>query len=97
MNLTKIERETVINFNDEENVAYIFTENHALKRRLDKLCTENIGYSRVRETTEGAEYICPKGLISFKKPRQLSDERRAELAERGRKNFESKNKVRGTI
>lgn len=94
MALLKIERETVINFNDEEDSAYIYTENHALKRKLDKLCDSNIGYSRVRETTEGAEYACPKELIGFKKPRRLSDEKRAELAERGRMNFANKNKGR---
>ena len=38
MKLTKIERETIINFNEAERTASVYTHNEALKERLLALC-----------------------------------------------------------
>ena len=38
MKLTKIEQETIINFNEAERTASVYTHNEALKGRLLALC-----------------------------------------------------------
>ena len=38
MKLTNIEKETVINFNEAERTASVYTHNEALKRQLLELC-----------------------------------------------------------
>lgn len=40
MNLTKYEQETIINYNNEEKIASIFTYNKSLIRKLDKRLAE---------------------------------------------------------
>ena len=61
MNLSKLERETIINFNEEEGMAEIYTASPVIIRRLIKR-----GYTQEKhEDKEGAVFYIPKGDIKL--------------------------------
>lgn len=82
MNLTKYEQETIINYNNEEKTASIFTYDKSLIRKLDKRLAEMSDMKLIRRGEDFAEYSLPKKWIKVAFPRQCSDEQRAEMAER---------------
>lgn len=82
MNLTKYEQETIINYNNEEKTASIFTYDKSLIRKLDKRLAEMSDMKLIRRGEDFAEYGLPKKWIKVAFPRQYSDEQRAEMAER---------------
>lgn len=82
MNLTKYEQETIINYNNEEKTASIFTYDKSLIRKLDKRLAEMLDMKLIRRGKDFAEYSLPKKWIKVAFPRQYSDEQRAEMAER---------------
>lgn len=82
MELTRYEQETIINYNEEERTASIYTHNRALRRKLDRLALERPGDCRPGPMThegQAAEYIVPKAWVKVNPPRILSD---AEIAQR---------------
>lgn len=81
-NLTKYEQETIINYNNEEKTASIFTYDKSLIRKLDKRLSEYPDIKVVRRGDDWAEYNLPKKWIKVGFPRQLSDEQGAEMANR---------------
>lgn len=87
MKLTNLERETTINYNQEELTAVVCTHDPALIRKLDKLSLSSSEILVIKEDENSKTYIFPKKWVKVKLPRQLSDEKRAEYAERARKNF----------
>ena len=63
MELSLYERETIINYNEVEPTASIYTHNKALRRTLDKLAQERPEDCRIdRVSHEGyaTDYIIPK-------------------------------------
>ena len=78
MGLTNYERETIINFNEAEDTAYIFTYNKAWQRHLE----EKLGLKPVNiNGFGGKDYELPKKWIKLPRgPRQLSAETRAKLS-----------------
>lgn len=89
MNTPKIERETIITYNEAEPTASVYTTNPALKNKLAAMaqeCPESVKHSR-DFPDGGVEYIVPKKNVIVKKPRKDSDNLREILAERARKNF----------
>jgi predicted mannosyl-3-phosphoglycerate phosphatase (HAD superfamily) len=78
--LSAYEQETIINFNKEESIAYIFTyektwQRH-LERRLGLKPTINNGYG-------GKEYQLPKGLIPMPRAkRRYSEQTKKKMAAR---------------
>lgn len=64
MNLTRYEQETIINFNEEEATASVYTHNNALRHRLEKLAQTRPGECEPGKTTshggQAVEYIVPK-------------------------------------
>lgn len=82
MNLTKYEQETIINYNNEEKTASIFTYDKSLIRKLDKRLAEMSDMKLICRGEDFAEYSLPKKWIKVAFPRQYSDEQRAEMAER---------------
>lgn len=82
MNLTKYEQETIINYNNEEKTASIFTYDKSLIRKLDKRLAEMSDMKLIRRGEDFAEYSLPKKWNKVAFPRQYSDEQRAEMAER---------------
>lgn len=82
--LDKYERETIINFNEAEPTASVYTFNRSLQSKLNKLLSSNPDISLKYSDEERAEYIVPKKWIKVSPPRQvnLTDEQRAAAAER---------------
>ena len=81
MKLTNIEKETVINFNEAEHTASIYTHNEALKRQLLELCQSHP--EQVRQVTAnawgGLTFELPKKWLKVSPPRVLSPAQRAVL------------------
>lgn len=72
MNLSSCEQETIINFNEEEKTASVYTHNRALIRKLDKLAQERPGdCCREKTSHDGktVDYSIPKGWIRIHPPR----------------------------
>lgn len=79
----KTERETIINFNEADDTASVYTHNRAIQNKLNKLRDE---YDiEVADAGDGwTEYMVPKKWIKVAPPRQVNytDEQRAAMAER---------------
>ena len=95
MDLTKYERETVINYNQEEKIASCYTHDRALIRKLDSFCEKSSDIIVTRNDDGCKEYTFPKKWIRIVIPRQLSDEKRAELKLRAMNNFHNQQKFDG--
>ena len=79
MRLSRQEQETIINFNQAEDVAYIYTCSPSWMRHMEKVLklkpTEIHSYARA--------YICPKTWIRKPlKPRQLSEAQKRKVSQR---------------
>ena len=82
MKLSKYEQETIINFNVAESDAVVFTRDKAVIRKLDSLVTEFPEvYKCIGETDIDKTYSMPKQYVSYRKPRRISEERRAQIKE----------------
>lgn len=82
--LTSYERETIINFNEEEKTASVYTYNKSLRNKLNKLVGVNPDIHVIRSSDEMSEFEVPKNWIKISPPKQLnlSDEQRAAIAAR---------------
>ena len=82
--LSNYEKETVINYNNEESTAQVFTYHCALQNKLNKLVGVNPDILVLRRGDAWTEYIVPKTWIKVSPPRQVNytDEQRAAMAER---------------
>ena len=80
MRLTRQEQETIINFNQAEQVAYIYTCSKAWMRHMEK----SLGLRPTKTYGSYArEYQCPKAWIRKPlKPRRLDEEQKHRLAQR---------------
>lgn len=85
---SRLEQETIINFNEEEKIATVFTFNKSLQRRLAKLAEQ---YPEVCKRdfdtwhpAESVDYTVPKKWIKINPPKKVNftDEQKAALAER---------------
>jgi hypothetical protein len=75
----KLERETVINFNEVEADASIWTASEPMYRKLLKL-----GYTPSEEGERSATFHVPKNLVGIRKPRKITASHRRRLAETAR-------------
>ena len=90
MQLSRLEQETIILFNEEEKVAEVETFNKSLQKRLDEFCSEFPDmFQLVREDTEvGAKrYAIPKSNVQIRKPRVISEKERNRLSKMGKKSL----------
>jgi len=78
MPLANYERETIINFNEAEDTAYIFTYNKSWQRHLE----QTLGLKPTNKNGFGGkDYELPKKWVKLPRgPRQLSAETRAKLS-----------------
>lgn len=67
--LTRLERETIITFNEAEPDAEIYTASKTMMRKLDKLMSQTDVIRMVKEDEVSKTYICPKKMIKVHKPR----------------------------
>ena len=82
MKLTRYEQETIINFNAEEKTATLYTRDPAVIRKLDSLVTEYPDtFRRVCETDIDKTYEMPKSVVTYRKPRRISEAKREQARE----------------
>ena len=80
--LSKYEQETIINFNVAESDAVVFTRDKSVIRKLDALVNEFPEvYRCIAETDIDKTYSMPKQYVSYRKPRRITEERRAQVRE----------------
>ena len=79
MLLSRLEQETVINFNEVENTARVYTHNKSLIRKLDRLAHERPGECHRRKEGKIADCIIPKGWVKISPPRRLSESQKEQL------------------
>lgn len=85
MNLSNIEQETIINYNQGEAEATVFTYDKALIRKLERLREKNPAVELLREEKTGArEYRFPKRWLKVVPPRNLSEEEKERLRRQGK-------------
>ena len=95
--LSLYERETIINFNEAEATAGIYTHNVALSNKLLKLSQTEPKLRIIRQTGDTLEVEVPKKWIRVSPPIKLSEETRQQMAERLRSsnNAQAKNTEEG--
>ena len=78
MSTSRLEQETIIDFNEAEATASVYTRNGALKRKLEKLAKERPADVQLsRRYPEGAvEYTIPKRWVRVNATRILSEAQR---------------------
>lgn len=74
MSLHALERETVVSFNDAEEMALVFTHQRRVITALKKNPAAVLLEEGVFETTRWARFAFPKSLISFRKKRRTLDD-----------------------
>lgn len=81
--LSRYEMETTVNFNAEEKTAQLYTQDKSMIRRMDKMVAEFPDLFKLKyETSVGKAYEFPKKYAMPKRPRILTEEQRAQMAER---------------
>jgi hypothetical protein len=79
MRLSKYEQETIINFNQAEDTAYIYTCSISWMNHMEKV----LGVKPAKKYSYAREYECPKTWIKKpRKPRILSEKQRENLGQR---------------
>ena len=73
----RIERETTITFNEEEETAHIWTFSQMEYRMLKKR-----GYEPVQDAERSARFEVPKKYVSIRKPRVLTKKQKTDLTKR---------------
>ena len=89
MSLSPYERETIINYNQGEAEATIFTYSKSLISRVEKLrkrLPDEVALLR-EEKTGAREYRVPKSCIDIKIPRDLSPAERERLKRQGKEAY----------
>ena len=80
MNLSLFEQETIINFNEADSTASVYTHNKALIRKLDKLAQErpeDCSVDRVSHDGAATDYAIPKAWVKIRPPRVASAAQKA--------------------
>jgi len=86
--LTKIEKETIINFNEGESTASIFTYNAGLRKRLAAFSKKYPELCRLERSYDqgGVSYVLDKSRLSIRLLPPYSEERRQKASEYGKQN-----------
>lgn len=84
--LTKYEMETVINFNDTEDIAYISTSQSSWKTKIKELAEAHPDDVKITREDEFILFAqCPKKYVKLMAPRTLSEEQKQANIERLKK------------
>ena len=82
MNLSLYEQETIVNFNEEEATASVYTHNRALIRKLDKFAQERPGDCHRQKTShegKAVDFTVPKSWVKISPPRRLTEDQKERL------------------
>lgn len=90
MKLTPYEQETIINWNQGEANASVFTYDKSLMRKIDKIRSNNKAVSLLREGNGFREYSLPKKMITIKEQRKYSEETLEKLGRQAKERFSKK-------
>lgn len=83
MKLTRYEQETIINFNAQDQIATLYTRDPAVMRKVDALVIEYPDtFKCIGETDIDKTYEMPKSVVTYRKPRRLSERSRLAAKER---------------
>lgn len=84
--LTNTERETIVCFNEQDSTARVFTYNRKVSNYLTEQAKDPQSKCIALEDNlnGGLTFEVPKKWVKVRRPRQLSEEQRAELAARAR-------------
>ena len=84
MRISRLEQETIINFNEAESTATVYTHNGAMVRKLEGLADQRPDeVKRGRVFPDGGrEYTIPKRWVKVNASRILSEEQKADIAAR---------------
>lgn len=83
MNISREEQETIINFSADDKTAQVYTCDPVYIRKMDKLCERcPESYKVIKQDEYSKTYSMPKKLVSFRIPRELTEEQRVAAAER---------------
>ncbi len=83
MKLTRYEQETIINFNEQDQMATLYTRDQAVMRKVDALVIEYPDiFKCIGETDIDKTYEMPKSAVTYRKPRRLSEEQRKAARDR---------------
>ena len=88
--MTNLEKETIVNFNEEENVAQVYTFNKALQNRLNRLAADRPEECQIDSRFHGSAavaFLVPKSWVKVKPPKSayMTQEQKTALAARLRK------------
>lgn len=86
MSISRLEQETIINFNEAESTATVYTHNGALVRKLEGLADQRPDdVQRGRTFPDGGrEYIVPKRWVKVNAGPVLTEEERERRRERAK-------------
>ncbi len=82
--MKRIERETVINFNQAQDIAEITTADTVVMRKFDKMMDKDDSIRKEEVSNGYIKYTMPKKFVKFSVARKLTDEQRAEISERAK-------------
>ena len=83
MKLTRYEQETIINFNAQDQMATLYTRDPAIMRKVDALVIDYPDtFKCIGETDIDKTYEMPKSVVTYRKPRRISEEQREAARER---------------
>lgn len=90
MSVSNIERETVILFNEAEDTVSVYTFNPTLKRKLGDFSEKYPALCKktAEDSLGSVTYVVAKDRLSINLRAPISEEKREELRERGKKLFE---------
>lgn len=83
MELSRYEQETIINYNEAEKTATVYTHNKALRRKLERLERERQNECRLENTRQGSskvQYIIPKAWVRITPSRIMTEAQYAALS-----------------
>ena len=82
MKLTRYEQETIINYNAEDKTATLYTRDPAVMRKVDALVIDYPDtFKCIGETDIDKTYEMPKSVVTYRKPRRISDAKREQARE----------------
>ena len=89
MSVSIQEQEVHINFMRGDDKCFVYASDSTMITKMDNLVANNPEeYKVVQETADGKTYEMPVKLLTFRsRSKKLTDEQRAKLSERAKKNF----------
>jgi len=82
-NLTRYEMETVVNYNEEQRTASVYTHNNRLIHKLMDSCKRFPDLFKLeQEQGQAKTFIIPKKYISIRQPKIMTAEQKQQAQER---------------